>query len=522
MKKSTFLSQLIFSLLFLLALACNTAKEEDQTTTEAPKPNVVVFYVDDLGYGDLSCYGATQVSTPNVDRLAANGIRYTDAHSTAATCTPSRYAMLTGQYAFRKNAQILPGDAPLLIDTARATIADMLRESGYRTGVVGKWHLGLGNGDVNWNEAVKPGPLEIGFDYSFLLPATGDRVPTVYLENRDVVNLDQEDPIAVSYKEKVGNRPTGLERPDLLRQQADKQHSQTIINGISRIGTMGGGESALWVDEEFPDVFTGKAKEFISEASGQPFFLFFSFQDIHVPRLPNERFQGATDMGSRGDAIVQMDWMVGEVMKHLEAQGLADNTLVIFTSDNGPVLDDGYADGAVDQLGDHKPWGPFRGGKYSAFEAGTRVPMITYWPGNIQPGESDALISQVDYYASLAALTKRDLAADEAIDSQNLLNTLTSSDADGRTLMIEEAYTLSLRKNSWKYIAPFEGEELPGWMANKQVESGLSFEPQLYNLSEDLGEQNDVAEQYPELVEELQNQLEVIKQREKRSEAISG
>ncbi|MGJ8680555.1 sulfatase-like hydrolase/transferase, partial [Paraglaciecola sp.] len=263
-----------------LLVGCGPKTETAVIKTEvsvdaSAKPNIVIFYVDDLGYGDLSSYGMTATQTPNVDALANEGIRFTDAHSSAATCTPSRYSLLTGQFAFRNDAAILPGDAPLIIDHTKPTLPKMLKKAGYKTAVVGKWHLGLGDGFVDWNKDVKPGPLELGFDYSFLMPATGDRVPTVYLENHKVVNLDPNDPITISYKERIGNRPVGTESPELLKQTADLQHSRTIVNGISRIGWMAGGKSAEWVDEDFPHVFTDKAKDFIKDSKDAPFMLFF-------------------------------------------------------------------------------------------------------------------------------------------------------------------------------------------------------------------------------------------------------
>lgn len=472
---------------------------------EETPPNIVIFYIDDLGYGDVGSYGAIGVETPGIDRLAANGVRFTDAHSTAATCTPSRYSLLTGEHGFRLDADILDGDAPLLIRPARPTIASMLKQAGYATGVVGKWHLGLGDGDLDWNGDISPGPLDIGFDYAFLLPATGDRVPTVYVENREVVKLDPADPIAISYSGKVGDRPTGYENPDLLRQAADPQHSDTIVNGVSRIGHMGGGESALWVDEDFPDVFTAKAVEFIRTHRDEPFFLFHSFHDIHVPRLPHPRFEGATTMGPRGDAIAQVDWMVGEIVAELETLGIAENTLLIFTSDNGPVLDDGYADEAVTRLGEHRPSGPFRGGKYSAYEAGTRVPTIVYWPGSVDATVSNALVSQVDLYASLAALVGGDLRDGAALDSRNQLDAWLGRDETGREFLLEESVgTLSLRRGNWKYILPFDGRGGLEWVAeDKDIEGGFVTEPQLYDLDSDPGEQVNLADQHPDLVAEL-------------------
>ncbi len=512
-----------FALLPFFIFSCaGTADRSGSDASEKRLPNIIIFYVDDLGYGDVGCYGARGVETPNVDALAEQGILFTDAYSTAATCTPSRYSLLTGRYAFRNNAAILPGDAPLLIRPGTPTLASMLKKAGYKTGVVGKWHLGLGDGNIDWNGEVKPGPLEIGFDYSFLLPATGDRVPTVYVENHRVVNLTPQDsPIRVSYNEKLDGYPNGLDHPELLRQKADPQHSNTIVNGVSRIGYMQGGESALWVDEEFPDVFTGKAKAFMASAKDEPFFLFFSFHDIHVPRLPNKRFEGKSSMGPRGDAIVQMDWITGEVLNELKKLGIEDNTLVIFTSDNGPVLDDGYEDGAVEMLGDHRPAGPLRGGKYSAYEAGTRVPTIVRWPGVATPGKSDALVSQVDFYASLAALTGYELAPDEAIDSRDILDALLDPQKEGSEFILEESFTMSIRRGHWKYIEPFSKEkQLPTWMARKGVEGGFQFYPQLFNLETDLGEQVNVAEENPEIVQSLQAEIERIRAMKTRNTAM--
>lgn len=505
---------MLFLGLLLSSNSCQNYSGNTQASSgvTTPKPNIVVFYIDDLGYGDVGYNGAVGVNTPVIDRLAKEGIVFTDAHSTAATCTPSRYSFLTGQYAFRNNAAILQGDAPLLIQPGSHTLPRMLQKAGYRTGVVGKWHLGLGNGNIDWNGDVKPGPLEIGFDYSFLLPATGDRVPTVYLENHRVVNADKNDPIVVNYELKLEGYPNGIDSPELLRQRADIQHSNSIINGISRIGYMKGGEEALWVDEDFPEVLTGKVKEFIAADRKKPFFLFFSYHDIHVPRLPNARFKGKSTMGARGDVIAQMDWMTGTVLDELAKRGLAENTLVIFTSDNGPVLNDGYDDQAMELLGDHKPGGKLRGGKYSAYEAGTRVPTIVRWPGKIAPGTSSALVSQMDVYASLAALLGQPLANNEAIDSQNLLSAFTDPTKPGRTSLIEESYTTSLRKGNWKYIEPFaEGKRLPDFMKNKGVEGGFQHYAQLFDLEKDLGERQNQSDRHPELVKSMQAEIEKIR-----------
>ncbi|WP_440875642.1 sulfatase family protein [Thalassotalea sp. PLHSN55] len=492
--------------------ACGVPEETVVELTEPNQPNIVIFYVDDLGYGDVSSYGMTATTTPNIDALAKDGIRYTDAHSSAATCTPSRYSMLTGQWAFRNNAAILPGDAPLIIDHTKPTLPKMLQQAGYKTAVVGKWHLGLGDGFVDWNKAVKPGPIELGFDYSFLLPATGDRVPTVYLENHHVVNLDPNDPITVDYTKPIGDRPIGTESPELLKQGADLQHSATIVNGISRIGYMAGGKAAEWKDEDFPFVFTDKAKTFIQDNKDQPFMLFFPFHDIHVPRVPNEMFAGKSGMGPRGDAILQMDWMTGQIVAELKKQGVYDNTIILFSSDNGPVMDDGYADQAEELKGSHDPAGGFRGGKYSAYEAGTRVPMIVTYPnGMTNKGDSDALISHIDFYRSLAELVGAELAQGEAKDSENLLPALLDSQADGRDQMLEESFTLSLRSGKWKYVEPFNGTT-PDWLANKTaIENGLMTTAQLFDLENDQKERVNVANEHPDVVARLQAALDEIK-----------
>ncbi|MDG1997308.1 MAG: arylsulfatase [Emcibacteraceae bacterium] len=482
---------------------------------EQEKPNIIILYADDLGYGDIGINGAIGVKTPNIDRLAAEGINFTDAHSTAATCTPSRYALLTGEHGFRIDSDILEGDAPALISPNRPTLPKMLKKAGYKTAVIGKWHLGLGDGNVNWNEPVAPGPLEIGFDYSFLLPVTGDRVPTVYLENHNVVNADLNDPITVSYTGKIGERPLGSERPDLVKYEADPQHNETIVNGMARIGSIAGGEKALWKDEDIPQILNEKAIDFMTKSKNGPFFLYYAYHDIHVPRMPHPDFEGMTAMGPRGDAIAQVDWVVGELMAQLGALGLSENTIVIFTSDNGPVLNDGYMDGAVEKLGRHQPAGPYRGGKYSAYEAGTRMPTIIKWPTMIKPGTSDALVSQIDLYASLAAFLNIELGVGEAKDSLNQWDAYLGKDKVGRDTMIEESVVnISLRMGNWKYIVPTSPERITRaeWVAvDKDIEGGFTLEPQLYNLKVDPSEQDDLAQKNPSLVKEMQSIIEDLK-----------
>jgi len=474
---------IVFGLIGGLVLAGFVGKKRNK------KPNIVLIYVDDLGYGDVGYNGAKGVKTPNIDKLAQNGLTFTDGHCTASICTPSRYSLLTGEYAFRnKKARILPGNAPLLIDTKQTTLASMLKKAGYITGVVGKWHLGLGNGTLNWNSDIKPGPNEIGFDYSYLIPATGDRVPCVFVENNRIINLDKNDPIEVNYKRKIGSGPTGKENPEFLTKMVHSHgHDDSIINGIGRIGYMTGGDSAKWKDEDFADILTNKAKNFISSNKENPFFLYFSYHDIHVPRVPHPRFVGKSIMGPRGDAIAQMDWCTGEVMNLLEELGIEKNTLIIFASDNGPVLDDGYKDRAVELVGNHKPAGPFRGGKYSAFEGGTRTPLIINWPNVIKPGQCDAMVSQIDFLTSLSKLVGQDLPENQAVDSKDFLKTFLGKSNKGRKVLIEEGWHTGIRKGNWKYIR--------GTWKNKA---------QLYNLNEDIGEKKNLVDEFPQKTAEME------------------
>jgi Arylsulfatase A and related enzymes len=469
-------------------------------------PNVIIILADDIGYGDLSCYGETTIHTPNVDKLASAGIRFTDAHSVAATSTPSRYSLLTGEYAWRRDdTGIATGDAGMIIRPEQSTIADIFREQGYATAAVGKWHLGLGDktGTQDWNGYITPGLSDIGFDYSYIMAATGDRVPCVYVENQRVVNLDAADPIAVSYKTPFPGEPLGKDHPELLYLQKPSPnhgHDQAIVNGISRIGYMKGGKSALWVDENIADSITTHAVQFIEKSKDKPFFLYFATNDVHVPRVPHPRFSGKSGMGPRGDAILEFDWSVGQILKTLEKNNLLDNTLIILSSDNGPVVDDGYQDQSVELLGDHQPWGDFRGGKYSIFEAGTRVPFIVSWSGKTKKTVSQALVSQIDIYASLAYLIGSEIQSNDAPDSQNQINTFLGKDKKGRKYIIEQAGSMSVSDGTWKYIVPNNGRPYNN-LTNTEL--GNNKKDQLYNLRKDKGEKNNVAEKKPGKVKTL-------------------
>jgi arylsulfatase A-like enzyme len=480
------------------------------------KPNIVLIYTDDLGYGDISCNGTSAIKTPNIDRLAKNGVRFTNAHTTSATCTPSRFSLLTGKYAWRKEGTgIAPGDATLLIPVATTTLPGMLQKAGYNTAVIGKWHLGLGDAKgADWNGEIAPGPLEIGFNYSFLIPATGDRVPCVFVENHHVVNLDRNDPIKVSYTGPLDpNAPTGKKNPELLKMYPSHGHDMTIVNGVSRIGYMTGGNAALWRDEDFANILVQKATAYINQQKNNSFFLYFSTHDIHVPRMPNERFVGKSGMGPRGDVLLQLDWTVGQIEEVLKKNGLLENTLIIFSSDNGQVIDDGYKDEAVEKLGSHKPGGIYRGGKYSSFEAGTRIPMIVSWKGKIKPGKvNKVLFSQIDLYASLASLAGAAIENNQAPDSKNHLPLLLNLNDKPREFLVEQSLnsTLSLTMGDWKYIEPSKGPKIN---KDTNTELGNNPQPQLYNLKDDPGETKNLEEFFPAKVDEMKRMINKIKEK---------
>lgn len=486
-------------LLFFFAFySCQPSQPAEDTGM--PLPNIVIVYMDDLGYGDVGINGSV-IPTPTMDWLAENGLVMNQGYATSATCTPSRYALLTGSYPWRNtNAKILPGTAPLLIDTAQITIPKMLKEKGYQTGIVGKWHLGLGDGNVNWNTEIRPGPNQLGFDYSYIMAATQDRVPTVYIENGQVVGLNPEDPIEINYQENFEGEPTGKDNPELLKMKWHHGHNSSIVNGIPRIGFMKGGKAAQWKDEDMMDTFLEKAQLYVKQHADQPFFLYYAMQQPHVPRTPHPRFVGTSGLGPRGDVIVEADWALGEFINTLKELELLENTLIVFSSDNGPVLNDGYYDDAVEKNGDHNPAGPLRGGKYSLFEAGTHVPFFVYWKDHITPGSSDALISQVDLLSSLANLVGSDIRGQ---DSQELADVLLGKSNKGRDeLVIEATSRTAFRKGDWVMIPPY-----PGPAVNKQVniELGNSSDYQLYNLKQDLPQQSNLANSHPDVLQEMIN-----------------
>ncbi len=494
----------------VLLLAVKPMQTEAADSNQS-KPNLIVIMADDLGYGDVSCNGATELSTPNIDRMAAEGVRFTSGYCSASTCTPTRFSLLTGTYAFRqKGTGVAPPNSPSIIKPGTETIATILKRSGYRTAVIGKWHLGLGGeSGPDWNGKLSPGPLEFGFDHCLLLPTTNDRVPQVYVNDHRVENLDPADPLWVGDNAPSPDTVDGKNHRHELKMDWSHGHNGTIHNGISRIGYYTGGHAARFRDEDLADRWVKESVQFIEANREQPFFLFFASHDIHVPRIPHERFQGKTKLGYRGDAIIEFDWCVGELLNTLDRLKLSNNTMVVLCSDNGPVLDDGYVDGAVTKLGSHTPAGPLSGGKYSILEGGTRTPFITWWPGKIQPGVSDEVVCTIDLAASFAALTRTSMVAEGCLDSVNVIDALMGKPgAKGRVELVQQdnvGNRFGFRSGNWKLHRMPKGNAAN---AKQNAEPGPNYK--LFDLTKDIAEQEDVTKQHPQVAAEMKTRLQEI------------
>lgn len=471
-------------------------------SASAAPPNVIVILGDDIGYGDFGCYGSTRIQTPNIDALAAGGMRFTNGYATASTCTPTRYAMLTGEYAWRKKGtSILSGVAPVLIPDGTTTIASVAKQAGYSTAVVGKWHLGLGaKGPTDYNRKIDSGPNTIGFDYSFLIPATGDRVPCVYVENHEVVNYDPSDPIRISYGKNDIGAPTWKSHPFLVRPTHRDPEQEirggAVVGGICRIGFMTGGTAALWQDDSIADTLVGKATTFIKQHKDKPFLLYLATHDVHAPIAPNPRFLGTSGTGRRGDTVQQFDWCVGAVMRALKEQGIEENTLVLLSSDNGGC---GVYQEQEKQYG-QKLNGPLRGYKVTPYEGGVREPFIVRWPAKVKPGTTnDQVVALVDCLATVASLTNQTLPATAGADSFDLLPTLLDPAKVVRDHLITQSGVAShpscnraIREGKWKLLTE---------------DGNPKHTYELYDLEADLGETVNLAEKHPEIVSRLKARL---------------
>ncbi|MGY5851426.1 sulfatase-like hydrolase/transferase [Salegentibacter sp. F14] len=489
-----------------------------QNSKQGQKPNVIIINADDVGYGDIGVYGATKVRTPKIDELANEGRRFTDFHSASAVCSPSRYALLTGEYPDRINfSNPIFLKTPLKVDTSKVTVADIMKEAGYATGIVGKWHLGFGKETpIDWNKDLKPGPLELGFDYYYGVPVLNSHPPFVYVENHKVVGLTSEDPMVY-----------------------DKHAETRWFPEKMDMDAIGGGRAAhdLYDDRRVGTHLKNKAQDFIRNHKEKPFFLYFATTNIHHPFTPAPRFIGTSEAGRYGDFMHELDWMVGEIMQTLDEEGLAENTILIFTSDNGGMLNQGGQDA---YSAGHRQNADLLGFKFDSWEGGHRVPFIIRWPGKVPAGSvSNELSSNVDFLATLASLTNRKLQEGEGIDSYNILPALTSDPSkpirDHLVIASSNLQNVALRKGDWVYINaqggggfnakkvgahtfggpaafPFTGQK------NSDIEDGKIIENappgQLYNLSEDPSQAKNVFREYPEIVKKMEQELRELRQSE--------
>ncbi|MBT5187964.1 MAG: arylsulfatase [Kordiimonadaceae bacterium] len=414
------------------------------------KPNVIIINADDIGYGDLSSYGATKVSTPNIDKIATEGLSFTDAHSASAVCSPSRYGLITGEYPARKDYLWGPlmFKEPLSVDMDQLTIADVMKDAGYKTAVIGKWHLGFGSREevLDWNKALNPGPLELGFDYYYGVPVLNSHPPFVYVENHHVVGLVPEDPI-------VYNKQA-------ITREFDEKFDLDLVGG-------GDAAHALYKDREIGTNLANRAVKWIKKNKDDPFFLYFATTNIHHPFTPAPRFIASSDAGPYGDAIHELDWIVGEITRTLEEEGLVNDTLLIFTSDNGGMFNRG---GQTAWEAGHKMNGDLLGMKFGAWEGGHRVPFIVRWPGKTPAGQKSAeLLSNVDVLATLADLVGYKLNKEEGPDSVNMMAAFKGEVGEPiRNELIISPFRkthLTIRSGKWVYISAqdeggFEGTRI--------------------------------------------------------------
>ena len=538
--KNKILGNILAVLLLAFSSQCTSGSEKKEITQKLP--NIILINADDLGYGDLGCYGATMVQTPNIDQLASEGRLFTDAHTASAVCSPSRYGLLTGRYPLRRNFWgPVPGvTAGLSVDTERPTIANVLKEAGYATACVGKWHLGFGEEAPNWDGALKPGPLELGFDYYFGIPAVNSGPPFVYVENHHVVGYDPSDPFVLKAKAATQEWPAK--------------------NGIGQIG---GAEKAhlLFEDEKIGTTFKNKAIEWMSTTSAsrqnQPFFLYLATTNIHHPFTPAPQFKGTSEAGRYGDFIHELDWIVGEVLRTVKEMGQEENTLVIFTSDNGGMLNHGGQDA---WKSGHKLNGDLLGFKFGAWEGGHRIPFIAKWPGKIPANsKTDHLLSQVDLLATFASIIDQPIDGDKKHDSVDQFPELMGqAESPQRELLVVSANSpehLLVRKEKWVYIpgqdeGGFQGknvgdhtlggaaafaltEQKNSDVVDHKIKEGAPA-AQLYDLEKDPFQSKNVITQNPEVEQELQQiltdyrkqigphprlgwiQIEAIKERERK------
>ena len=471
------------------------------------KTAIVFILADDLGYGDLGCYGAKpeHVQTPNIDSIARRGIRFTDCHSPSSVCTPSRYNFMTGRYCWRTWAQTgcIWANDPCVIEPNRPTIASVLRDGGYYTGMVGKWHLGFGSAEdvhwdryrgPDWNRPLTRGPTSCGFDSFSGIPAVG-QLPHLFIHDNMVCDLESGDPI----------RLVPDPRPQYMVDYLDRPRDS---NWDLRTQ---GGKKATYLSQDLADQLTRQAVAFIDKPHDKPFFLYFAHRNVHAPLDPHPRFRGTSGIGTYGDFIHELDASVGQVMAALDRNGLTDNTIVIFASDNGatqhhqPVQRVNY-DG-------HMSNGPLRGSKTEVYEGGHRIPLIARWPGHIPAGACcDQLIALTDMLRSCAALAGVPVPDGASPDGLDLSASLLQGNQarPARQTLIHDSFlvvTYAIRHQDWKLIVGPSGGGLIALHGKPAAGPG-----QLYNLRDDLAEENNLYRQRPEIVNDLVDRMLAIRQ----------
>jgi arylsulfatase A-like enzyme len=451
------------------------------------KPNVVVILADDLGWGSVGCYGAAGVRTPNIDRLAREGRKFTNAYANGSVCSPTRYGLLTGRYYWRtsvKDGEVLNSADRLHIETDRLTLASLCKGQGYHTAAFGKWHLGIGSGRItDWSEELKPGPLDVGFDYFFGMASNPWGGPHGFIENRHVLGRTPGKPVTVTRGREDGST-TGLDRP--------------------------------WPYDQITKSLTDKAVGWIEQYHRQPFLVYFAHTAVHRPVAPNPEFKGKSKLGIYGDFIEELDWSVGKVLDTLDRLKVADNTLVIFTSDNGGVQVTTAEHGVAQKAG-LKPNGHLRGGKHDVWEGGFREPFLARWPGKVPAGTvTDQVVCLTDIPATVAGILGVELKPGQAEDSFDIRPALLGSDAGKPVrdhVVLQDANAIyAVRMGDWKFIERVNPPTFA--FRNKNVERKITNarkkEPkhdELYNLAQDPSETKDVSAAHPDMVAKLRTAL---------------
>lgn len=465
----------VYGILLLVSLAA--------TPVAASRPNIVIILADDLGYGSLNSYGAdtAHIRTPNIDRLANEGRRFTDANTPSSVCSPTRYGLLTGRYDWRTDQKhgVINTTDPLHIETTRSTIASLLKSVGYRTAAIGKWHLGYGTKKADFTKPLSPGPLDIGFDYHFAVPQNHGDASGVYIRNREVVGLRSNRTIP------AGKSPYGR---DFIGLDAPHRVDENVMDELTT-------DAIGWLNQQTDDT---------------PFFLYFAPVAIHFPYTPSDKTKGKSGIGLYGDWIHELDLSIGRILGTLDRINAADNTLVIFTSDNGGVL---MTDGDRPETDAYRAGlrcnGKWRGRKHSIFEGGFRVPFIVRWPEHVPPGTAcNETINLVDMHATMAALIDQSYPSNEhgAEDSFNVLPAILGNPvtASVRPSMILHSPNgnFAIRRGPWKYI---EGKASP---TLKKISRRDELVAGLYNLQNDPGEQNNLIDELPDIASGMADLLQ--------------